>query len=172
MSLSIAEGKTFGFAAQFPAILTQSRVESCREVYEQHRHRVYSLCFWMTDNELAAEELMTRAFCRVFDTDDVPTCDEIDNALIAELRNCVELGTLSLNCAPCTQVLSVRRNTLRVDLERAVVQLPDTEKLMFLMHDVDGYDHARIARLLGVSENASRQGVHQARLRLRELLAK
>jgi len=172
MSLSIAEGKTFGFAAQFPAVLSQCRAENCREVYEQHRHRVYSVAFWMTDNELLAEELMIRTFCRVFDGNDAATSDEIDSSLIAELRSCVELGTLSLNCSPCREVLSVRRNTLRVDLERAVVQLPDTEKLMFLMHDVEGYEHGRVARLLGVSEDESRQGVHQARLRLRELLAK
>ena len=81
------------------------------------------------------------------------------------------LGPLTLDCAPCHQVLSVRHNTLRVDLERAVIQLPDTEKMIFLMHDVEGYDHARIARLLGMTEDSSRQGLHQARLRVRELLA-
>jgi len=42
-------------------------------------------------------------------------------------------------------------------LERAVIQLPDTEKMIFLMHDVEGYDHARIARLLGMTEDSSRQ---------------
>ena len=78
----------------------------------------------------------------------------------------------ALNCAPCDRVLSVRRNTLRVDLERAVVQLPSTEKMIFLMHDVEGYDHARIAYLLNVSKDDSCRAVHQARLRLRELLAK
>ena len=67
---------------------------------------------------------------------------------------------------------SVRRNTLRVDLERAVVQLPPTEKMIFLMHDVESYDHARIARTLGLSDEESRLGLHQARLRMRELLAK
>jgi RNA polymerase sigma-70 factor (ECF subfamily) len=66
----------------------------------------------------------------------------------------------------------VRRNTLRVDLERAVIQLPNTEKMIFLMHDVEGYDHAHIARLLSITEDSSRQGLHQARLRMRELLAK
>jgi RNA polymerase sigma-70 factor (ECF subfamily) len=126
----------------------------------------------MTDNELAAEELMTRTFCRAFGRTGAASAEEIDRALIAELRQDMPLGTLTLECAPCHKVLSVRRNTLRVDLERAVIQLPNTEKMIFLMHDVEGYDHARIARLLSITEDGSRNGLHQARLRMRELLAK
>jgi DNA-directed RNA polymerase specialized sigma24 family protein len=68
-------------------------------------------------------------------------------------------------------VSQVRRNTRRADLERAVVQLPSTERMIFLMHDVENYDHARIARTLGISEVESKAGLFQARLKLRELLA-
>ena len=171
MSLSIGEMKTFDFAAIAPAIL-QPATNSYREVYEQNRHRIYSLAFWMTDNELSAEQLMTDTFIRAFAICDQPTSAEIDSALIAELREYMPLGALTLACQPCDRVMSVRRNTLRVDLERAVVQLPNTEKMIFLMHDVERYDHASIANLLGISETESRLGVHQARLRMRELLAK
>jgi len=172
MSLSITEARMFDFAQCLPAVLPQPTVERGRDIYEQNRHRVYSLAFWMTDNELAAEALMVQSFCRAFDTNQQLTADAIDRALLAELSTLMPLGKLTLHCVPSERVLSVRRNTRRVDLERAVVQLPYTEKLMFLMHDVEGYDHARIASLLGVTEDQSRYGVHQARLRLRELLVK
>ena len=173
MSLSISTGaaKMFGLASHLPAVLASGRIDSSREIYEQNRHRVYSLAFWMTDNELAAEELMMRVFCRAFERSETPAADDIDRALVGELRPRFDLGTLTLDCAACDRVLAVRRNTLRVELERAVVQLPATEKLMFLFHDVEGYDHARIAHLLGTTQDGSRRGVHQARLRLRELLA-
>jgi DNA-directed RNA polymerase specialized sigma24 family protein len=69
------------------------------------------------------------------------------------------------------EVSNVRRNTLRVELERAIVQLPYTERMIFCMHDGDAYDHARIARTLGISESESRHGLHQARLRIRELVS-
>jgi RNA polymerase sigma-70 factor (ECF subfamily) len=163
--------EAFGFATYMPAILPRS-IDSYSETYEQNRHRVYALAYWMMDNELVAEELMTHTFCRAFAKGYTPTAEEIDRCLIRELRDYMPLGTLSLECAPCERVLSVRRNTLRVDLERAVVQLPPTEKLIFLMHDVESYDHARIARSLGISDDESRNGLHQARLRVRELLAK
>jgi RNA polymerase sigma-70 factor, ECF subfamily len=161
----------FGFATYSLAAL-QDTVPDYRETYEQNRHRVYSLAFWMTDNELAAEEVMKNTFCRVFAGNAVPSSEEIDRALLTELREYMPVGTLTLECAACNRLLSVRRNFLRVDLERAVVQLPNTEKVIFLMHDVEGYDHARIARILGLTQDQSRHGLHQARLRVRELLAK
>jgi RNA polymerase sigma-70 factor, ECF subfamily len=170
MSLSIGEAKNLGFAQYLPT-LVPSKIDSCREIYEQNRHRVYSLAFWMTDSEMAAEQLMIDSFQRAFAAKQDATCEDIDRAVVEVLRECMPLGRLTLECAPCKQVLSVRRNTLRVDLERAVVQLPATEKLLFLMHDVEGYEHALIASLLDVTEEESKRGVHQARLRLRELLA-
>jgi DNA-directed RNA polymerase specialized sigma24 family protein len=77
-----------------------------------------------------------------------------------------------LDCAPSSEVRSVRYNILRVDLERALVQLPSTEKLIFIMHDVESYDHPRVARTLGLTEEQTQLGLHQARLYLRQLLGK
>ncbi len=114
---------------------------------------------------------MTQTFCRAFADNDAPTDEEIDIALLQELRDCMAIGALTLNCAPCDKVLSVRRNLLRVELERAVMQLPSTEKLIFLMHDVEDYTFGRISRTLGLSQTEIRRGLHQARLRIRELLA-
>jgi RNA polymerase sigma-70 factor, ECF subfamily len=142
-----------------------------REIYEENRDRIYSLAFWMTDNELAAEELLGNVFCRAFALSGAPSQEAIDRSLITELRQTISLGTLTLKCSATTQVANVRSNTLRVHLERAVVQLPSTERMVFLLHDVESYNHPRIAHLLGINEQESQHGLHQARLRLRELLA-
>ncbi len=170
MNHSVQQANMFDPASYVPAVL-QDPGDYRSEIYEQNRHRVYALAFWMTGSELAAEELMTHTFCRAFTDSVVPGADDIDTALVTELRECTSLATLTLDCAPCNRVLSVRRNTLRVELERAVIQLPGTEKMIFLLHDVESYNHSRIARLLGISEEESCRGLHQARLRLRELLA-
>lgn len=171
MSLSIGAATNLGFAGYLPTLL-QSKVDRYRQIYELNRHRVYSLAFLMTDNELVAEELMIQTFSRAFAGSDEPSADDVDSALISELRGYVDFKPLSLRCTPSERVLAIRRNTRRVDLERAVVQLPATEKMIFLMHDVERYEHARIADLLGISDDDSCQGLHQARLRIRELLAK
>ena len=168
---TLQEANLFRFAGYLPVVRHRS-AGTCSDVYEQNRHRIYALALWMTDNELTAAEVMTNAFCRAFAKSEVPTPEEIDCAFVAEARQYMSPGVFTLDCAPCEKSLCVRRNTLRVDLERAVVKLPNTEKIIFLMHDVENYDHARIARILGFTEDESRRGLHQARLRIRELLTK
>ena len=171
MMLSTQEATTVGPATHLTDLLRRAS-EEYRAIYDQNRHRIYALAFWMTDNELAAEELMTSTFRRAFAWNNGPTDDQIDQAFIGELRKEMPLGSLTLNCEPSSRVRGVRNNVLRVDLERAVVQLPSTERLIFLMHDVEGYDHARIAHTLGLSDDESCLGLYRARVFLRELLAK
>ncbi len=143
-----------------------------REIFERNRHRVYAIAFWMTGNELAAEDLMSDVFCAAFTTNSTPSGNDIDQALVSELNKTFDMPVFTLNCVPSTQVRNVRSNMLRTELEAAVIALPATEKLIFVMHDVEGYDHDRVARLLGITERESRLGLHQGRLRMRELLGK
>jgi RNA polymerase sigma-70 factor (ECF subfamily) len=163
--------KISGYATLLRAVAPE-RAGEFRAVFQANRHRIYALAFWMTDNELAAEELMRLTFCRGFVHSSEPTAEALDGALITELRELMPIGVLTLDEGICCETPSVRQNTLRVHLERAVVQLPPTERLIFLLHDVEGYDHARIVRTLGISGDESRNGLHQARLRLRNLLTK
>ena len=171
MASIFQQARTSGYAASFPSVAPE-RTEKFEAVFQQNRHRIYALAFWMTDNELAAEELMRLTFCRAFAYSSQPTAEGLDDALIAELREHMPIGVLTADEGLCCDTPSVRRNIFRVHLERAVVQVPATERMIFLLHDVEGYDHSRIARTLGFSEDESRSGLHQARLRLRNLLAK
>lgn len=160
-----------GFASYLD-IVDQATAAQFKRVYEQNRKRIYAWSFWMTDSELDAEELMETTFCRAFMLNAQPTPEEVDRAFVSELRDRMPVGTLTLECDAATEVQNVRTNTMRVHLEQAVVQLPSTERLVFLMHDVEGYDHGRIIRLLGLTEDESRTALHQARLKVRELVAR
>jgi RNA polymerase sigma-70 factor, ECF subfamily len=142
-----------------------------KAIYEEHRDRVYSLAFWMTDSELEAEEISTRVFLKSFHTKGEITPEVIDKNLIAEFRDIAPIGNLTLNTKVETDK-KVAGNTKRIHLERAVVQLPLTERLAFLLHDVDGYDHGRIAKTIGITEDESRRAVFHARNKVRELVAK
>lgn len=153
------------------ANLPFEQLDSYQAIYEQNRHRVYAVAFWMSGNEMTAEELAGLTFRRAFAHSASPSPEVIDRALIATVRVLGPLGNLSLRCGDAVEVVNVRRNTLRVHLEQAVLQLPPTERLIFLFHDVENYSHSRIARLLGINQAESQLGLHQARLRIRELVA-
>lgn len=170
MASIFQDAKLTALSAYLPSLAIDT-LEAYRQVYEVNRHRVYALAFWMTDNELAAEELMGDVFRRVFSRSVSNDPETVDRALVAELRNYMAIGPLTLDCGVSTDAPGVRRSAMRIHLERAVVQLPATERLVFLLHDVEGCDHARIARTLDIVEQESRGALHQARLKVRELLA-
>jgi RNA polymerase sigma-70 factor, ECF subfamily len=153
-----------------PAV--ETRTAKYDEIYSEHCHRIYSLAFWMTDNELAAEQLSSNVFLRAFAGSDAPRTEQIDAALLAEIRELTAIGTLTLNNSVSAETKNVYGNVKRVHLERAIVQLPATEKLIFLLHDVEGYGHEKISHLLGMNVQESQFGLHQARLQMRELIAR
>lgn len=157
-------------ATYIPALATPNTLYN--RIYNENCDRIYSLSFWMTDNELTAEDLSSNTFLRAFAYSNEPSIDQIDRAFLAEVREFTTIGTLTLNSEVSTDSRSIHGNVKRIHLERAVVQLPVTEKLIFLMHDVEGYEHGRISRLLGISEEESRLGLHQARVEIRNLIAR
>jgi RNA polymerase sigma-70 factor (ECF subfamily) len=58
----------------------------------------------------------------------------------------------------------------RLDLERAIAALPEGARTVFVLHDVEGYGHEEIAKLLGVAEGTSKAHLHKARAKLKEAL--
>lgn len=141
------------------------------EIYNGHCHRIYSLAFYLTDNELTAEQLVTNTFLRVFALKGEPRTEHVDRAFLTEVRELMPIGTLTLDSRVSAEPRNIRGNVKRVYLERAVVQLPATEKLVFLLHDVESYEHERISALLGISQEDSALALHNARIEIRELLA-
>jgi len=171
---NVAPLSSFVSIVQFLPCAAEQREERRKAVFEANRRRVYSFAFWMTESEPMAAHVSERTFLRAFSLHEEPTPEQIDRALLRELRKeaSVMLEPVQLRCAMAVQVSSVRRNTRRAELEHAIMQLPYTERMIFCMHDGDGYDHSRIARTLGIHEAESREGLHQARLRIRELVSR
>ena len=58
----------------------------------------------------------------------------------------------------------------RVNLERAISRLPPGYKAVFILHDIEGYEHNEIAELMGCSVGNSKSQLHKARMKLREYL--
>lgn len=60
----------------------------------------------------------------------------------------------------------------RLDLDRALADLPPGCRAVFVLHDVEGFEHKEIAGLLQIAEGTSKSQLHKARLRLRRALAR
>ena len=58
----------------------------------------------------------------------------------------------------------------RITLESAIARLPPGYRAAFVLHDVEGYDHEEVARLLGCAVGTSKSQLHKARTKLRKIL--
>jgi len=83
------------------------------------------------------------------------TTDSLDEEGMAEPASSTPLVAVAIN---------------RLDLERAIEQLPDGCRTAFVLHDVEGFEHHEIATMLGISEGTSKSQVHKARMKLRGIL--
>ena len=58
----------------------------------------------------------------------------------------------------------------RIALDNAIAKLPPGYRAVFVLHDVEGYDHAEVGRMLGVAAGTSKSQLHKARMKLRSLI--
>ena len=160
-------------------------------LYQLHGRRVYALCLRMVGNPADAEDLMQEAFLQLFRKIGTFRGESAFstwlhrmtvNVVLMRLRK-KSLPTDSLeetlepdaeNSGPKRDVgapdLRLSGAVDRVNLERSIEQLPPGYRTVFVLHDVQGYEHNEIAGIMGCSVGNSKSQLHKARTRLRELL--
>jgi RNA polymerase sigma-70 factor, ECF subfamily len=153
----------------------EQRVETRqRDIYDSHRHRTFALAYYMTGSEVEAEQILTSTFVRAFNAAPEPEGSDIDSALLEELRQrfhfCFE-PAVPLSSASDSADSAIRRNLKRTDLEEALWNLPSTQRLLFLLRDVEGYAPAAIAKLLDMPESQVQRGLLAARIQMRRALS-
>jgi RNA polymerase sigma-70 factor (ECF subfamily) len=57
-----------------------------------------------------------------------------------------------------------------IDIDRAMAELPEHHRVVFVLHDVEGRTHHDIAEHLGIATGTSKAYLHHARRQLRALL--
>jgi RNA polymerase sigma-70 factor, ECF subfamily len=160
-------------------------------LYQLHGRRVYALCLRMVGNPADAEDLMQEAFLQLFRKIGTFRGESAFstwlhrmtvNVVLMRLRK-KSLPTDSLeetlepdaeNSGPKRDVgapdLRLSGAVDRVNLERSIEKLPPGYRTVFVLHDVQGYEHNEIANIMGCSVGNSKSQLHKARTRLRELL--
>jgi RNA polymerase sigma-70 factor (ECF subfamily) len=160
-------------------------------LYELHRGRVYGLCLRMVNNPTDAQDLTQDAFLQAFRKIHTFRGESgfstwlhrltVNVVLMRFRRKSLIDGSVEEMSERDEQSDRPRREfgerdlrlggvIDRLGLQRALKQMPHGYKAIFLLHDVEGYEHREIATLLGCSIGNSKSQLHKARLRLRELL--
>lgn len=163
--------------------------EAFQVLYDLHKRRVYSLCLRMTSNTAQAEDLTQEAFLQLFRKIGTFRGESAFstwlhrmavNVVLMQLRK-KHLPSVSLeetmegeDETPRKELGAPDRKLAgsvdRLHLQRAVDELPPGYRKIFLLHDVEGYEHNEIAEMVNCSIGNSKSQLHKARLKLRELL--
>lgn len=157
--------------------------EAFRLLYEAHVGRIYALCLRLARNPVHAEELVQDTFVRAWEK-------------LPGFRGESAFGTwlfrIAVNIALADRRATGRREArvgltadpealpmpartpdpgARLDMEQAIAGLPAGARAVFLLYDVEGYQHAEIAEMTGIAEGTSKAQLFRARRLLREALS-
>src|SRR5499427_8258100 len=164
--------------------------EAFQALYDKHKRRVYSLCLRMTSNTAEAEDLTQEAFLQLYRKIATFRGESAFSTWLHRLSVNVVLMHLRKKGLPEISLeetmepqqedgpkkdIGARDNVLagsidRVNLERAIESLPPGYRIIFVLHDVEGYEHNEIAEMMGCSIGNSKSQLHKARMKLRDLL--
>ncbi len=160
-------------------------------LYHLHSRRVYALCLRMVNNPSDAEDLMQEAFMQLFRKIGTFRGESAFstwlhrmtvNVVLMRLRKkSLPVSSLEETTEPDEETGGPRKDIGapdlrlsgaidRVNLERSVEKLPPGYRTVFVLHDVQGYEHNEIADIMGCSVGNSKSQLHKARTRLRDLL--
>src|SRR5438105_10115621 len=164
--------------------------EAFAGLYQAHKNNVYSLCLRMTSNTAEAEDLTQEAFLQLYSKIGTFRGESAFSTWLHRLSVNVVLMHLRKKSLPVvsleetTQVgeedtpkkdfgaedLALAGSIDRLQLQRAVDDLPPGYRTIFVLHDVEGYEHNEIATIVGCSIGNSKSQLHKARMKLRDLL--
>lgn len=158
------------------------------ELYQRHHRRVYSICLRMLQNASEAEDLTQDVFIQLyrkigsFRGDSAFTTwlhrMTVNQVLMHFRKRTVKFEKTTEEGETPVQIVSGTENPFKmpivdkIALENAIEQLPNGYKNVFVLHDVEGFEHEEVARILGCSVGTSKSQLHKARLKLRKLLQK
>ena len=160
-------------------------------LYRSHSRRVFAVCLRMVGNTTEAEDLTQEAFLLLFRKIHTFRGESAFSTWLHRLAVNIVLmhlrkksppivsiqatpdpedETVSLNVDIGEPDLSLEGVVDRINLKRCIAQLPVGYRSIFVLHDIQGYQHNEIAEILGRSVGDSKSQLHKARMRLRELL--
>jgi RNA polymerase sigma-70 factor (ECF subfamily) len=167
----------------------QGDSDAFASLFYAHRPRVYSLCLRMTNNTAEAEDLTQDAFLQVFRKLSTFRGDSalstwlyrvaVNTVLMHFRKKGLRQVSLDESSNQDTRVIKREYGRLderlsgsvdRIALVRAMQELPAGYRTIFLLHEIKGYEHQEIARILHCSVGNSKSQLHKAKLKMRELL--
>jgi len=160
----------------------QGDPEAFRSLYQAEVGRIFALCLRMSGNRAEAEELTQNVFVRAWERLESFRAESAFSTWLHRLAVNEVLGTKRSSgrreqrefTTQEPEVLERPKSGVSgapmLDLENAIAELPEGARRVFVLHDVEGYQHEEIATMTGIATGTSKAQLHRARRLLREAL--
>jgi RNA polymerase sigma-70 factor (ECF subfamily) len=157
-------------------------VHALEELYKRHKDKVYALALRLTNNVQDAEDIVQDVFIQVYRKIGNFRGDAAFTSWLYRIATNISLSALRRRKRLPDELegreskISDRKlnahdaPVLRPFLERAISSLPPKARMVFVLHDVQGFQHNEIAEMMGCSEGTSKSQLHKARAQLRKVL--
>jgi len=143
-------------------------------IYQEHSPRVYALCLRLSGGSTdEATELLQDVFIRAWrglknfrgESAFSSWLHRLAvNAMLERARSDRRRGARILLMDDSTpEMITIDEPELHMDLESAIASLPEGARIAFVLHEIEGYQHAEIAEQLGVAEGTVKAQLHRAR---------
>jgi RNA polymerase sigma-70 factor (ECF subfamily) len=157
--------------------------EAFSALYRAHVGRIHALCLRLAGDSQAAGELTQDVFVRAWEALPSFRGESAFGSWLFRLAMNVFLAARRAAGRRERRVMTAaepdrlerpgeaKSGAGGVDLERAIAGLPPGARTVFVLHDIEGYQHGEIARMTGIAEGTSKAQLFRARRLLREALA-
>lgn len=162
------------------AVLDQGDEPAFRELYRRHTPRLLAFVARLlarSDDE--AEDVVQEVWIHAFESLDrfawqsaFPTwlCGIGLNRVRDRIRKYGRSRETAVEVVPDVAIVPVTHDA-RIDLERLIARLPNDQRIVLVLHDVEGMKHREISQRLDIPEGTSKTHLSNARRRLRAMMS-
>lgn len=155
-------------------------MSACEKVYRQFHKPAFNVAFRICNNRELAQDVTHEAFITAFKRMKQFRGDSpfwgwlrrvVVNHAISALRKLPKQDPVEFEDYMVSQNGDQKSLGDCMDLEQALTQLDHQDRMVVWLHDVEGYKHREIAKLVGKTESYSKTRLNRARAKLRELIS-
>lgn len=152
------------------------------QLYQLYARAMYNICYRMMNNREEAEDMLQESFTEAFHNLGTfrfdssfgawlkrITINKCINALKKRKANLVLVDNLPDHAGEEESYDEMPRLSVE-QVQKAMEKLPEGYRVVFSLYLLEGYDHAEISQIMGISEATSKSQYSRARQRMKEII--
>lgn len=157
----------------------EGNTDAMEKVYNAYKSPLFSLTWRFTGDISLAEDLLQEIFIKIFTGIKKLRAPEAFNSWLYRIafNTCLSFGRKKwkIKEVPLKEIedmgyIEADKNQIRMQLDHAVGKLPPKQKIVFQLHDIQGFTYDEIAKIMKCKEGTAKSQLFKARTKIRHIL--